>query len=542
MFLTDAQKDIINSGMNQRKKVADALPMDSMGEIDINESPNTAKCVSLLFFNLAKYKPKDLVQMYNKAPKVIELSQQMMKDKGRTEENVTKNTNDPVGHIANVLDCFWFRPVRETAWDAPGQRLANPDEQIEHFMNYDPKQVQPAIGLLVSPKVVNADSDKAYIIADGGNGTVLNTLPGLIQGWVSTFFDLEKMNLKPNATFDKSEEWVTQQLTFNPVFVEVYLDHIGDCPKLCEEVENVERRVIEIFQKNNRGNKASIPNHINNIHMTKMEPNSYDRAIGDTLKNIFTSVNVTTGPVNDCAGGFSGDFEKLISVMMNNGMNFRWADVCVGMSAAVSKLRNEISGFNDMDPMIWNNLFQYVVSDYNVPGAELSLDDEALIDVLKEFTSIIEFYNKNGAFQGISGMVDVNKELPEGCTYVKGKQYDIAARVILELHNACYGEESWNKVFGVSGSINKNKLRTYQVTDANGNPYFHVLEEFSFYTGDKSKSYFFKDGKKVIGSIEQLAKIVNPKGVDKVKKDAEIAKRRAELERQLAQLAELEEA
>ena len=537
MFITQSQEKLIKSGINQRSKVANALPMNSLGQIEENESPNTAKCVSLLFFNLAKYKTKDLMDMYEAAPEVIKLSQQMMADKNRTAEYETKDSSDTVGHIANVLDCFWFRPLRETPWDAPGQRLANPDEQVEHYLNYDPKQVQPAIGLLVSPNVVKSSGERAYVIADGGNGTVLNTLPGLIQGWVNTFFDVNSGTLKSDATYSRSEAWVTEQLTHSPVFVEVYLDHIGDCPKMCDDIDSVERRVIEIFQKNNRGNKASIPNHINNIHMTKMDPKSYDRAIGDVLKNIMVRADVITNSPDDSLGGFSGEFEKLLSVMMNNGMNFAWVDACMYMASVVSKDRGEVSGLNDMDPMIWNCVFQNAVSHYGAIAPTIDFKSKEFQKLANEFRKIIKFYNKSGAFQGISGMADVNRELPEGTSYQKGKQFEIAARVLLELHHVSFGSESWNALFGtVGGTINKNKLRSYQVVDSNGQPYFHELKDFSFYTGDKSKSYFFKDGKKPIGSLTMISTLVNPAGIDKVKQDLEKAKKLAELQKQIAEL------
>jgi len=79
-------------------------------------------------------------------------------------------------------------------------------------------------------------------------------------------------------------------------------------------------------------------------------------------------------------------------------------------------------------------------------------------------------------------------------------------------------------------------LRTYTVVDSDNQVSAYTLENLAFYTGDKNKSYFFKDGKKSISSIQQLAKLVNPQGVDKVKKQEAVAKEKEELLQRLAQL------
>ena len=535
-MMTPQQEKLIKSGMNRRNKIQKALPMNPLGYITQDESPNTATCVSVLLFNLAKYQPQSLMKMYNSSKDVLSMSRKLMIEKGRVGENegVTKCGGFA---IANVLDCYWLEPMRENAWDAPGQRLANPDEQVEHFLNYDPKMVQPAIGLAIDSTVVNSEG-LAYVIADGGNGTVINTMPEVIQNWVNTFFDDEKGVLKKDADFNRSTDMIVRMLQDNPVFVQVYLDHDGTCPLQCDDKDSVRRRVIEIFRKNNKGEKAEIPNNINNVHLTKMQEGSYERAIGDVVKNMMVNVGATTGLSNDSLGGFSGDFEKLLTTMMNNGMNFTpgWGDACMFMSSRMAIVRGEVVGFNDMDLMVWNNVFQTAVRDYKAMGFKFDHNSVEFKALAEEFEQVVSFYAKSGAFQVLGNMVDVNRELQEGVKHDDGKKFEYAARVLLELHSACFGTQAWDNLFNSNGQINIRALRTYTVVDSDNQVSAHTLENLVFYTGDKNKSYFFKDGKKSISSVQQLAKLVNPQGVDKVKKQEAVAKEKEELLQRLAQL------
>jgi hypothetical protein len=488
--------------------------------------------LSLLYLNLVRDNPRELVSMYKLAPSMIQKTRQLMKEKGRTEENEGFSKNH--GHaVANVLDCYWFQPLLEDDWDGVGQRMLNPDEQSIHSKSYDKTKVKPQIGLCVDSSVVKSDGDNTvFLLADGGNGTGINSSPSAIQAWVNKFTDIDGdiASLKPNFDFNYSVELIEQALTDNPVYTEIYLDHLDLCPFGTNDVESARRRVIQIFQNFNNGSETDIQNCINNVHMTYNEPGCGERDIADVLKNTMISAGTSCGMEKDAIGKYAGSFEKLITTLINNKMNMGtpgWMDACFHLSARASVVRNYADGWIDMDPMVWHHVLRSVVEDYKQMGVTINHKSDEFKKIVDEFEKILtRFSSTKGPLQSLSNMVNVGIELTEGWESNKYTQYETAARVILELHTQIFGSGSWDKLFGVKGSINRNALREYSVKDPDGNVRVHKLDKLSYCTGAKNKSYFFKDDKESIKTLDQLIKVVNPNGADMVKRKQEFEERR----------------
>lgn len=539
MTVTQEQLSSIKNSIDTRKKVKSAKPLDPMGYLAYDESPGIAKMLSLLYLNLVRDNPRELVRMYHLAPSMIQKTRQLMKEKGRTEENegVAKNN----GHaVANVLDCYWFQPLLEDDWDGVGQRMLNPDEQSIHSNSYDKTKVMPQIGLGVDSSIVNSDAGKVvFLLADGGNGTGINSSPSAIQAWVNKFTDIDGdvASLKPNFDFNYSVELIEQALTDNPVYIELYLDHLDFCPFGTDDVEAARRRVIQIFQNFNNGSAADIPHCINNVHMTYNEPGCGERDIADVLKNTMISAGTSCGMENDAIGKYAGSFEKLITTLINNKMNMGttgWMEACFHLSARTTVVRNDTNGWIDMDPMVWHYVLRSGVEDYKQMGVTINHKSDEFQKIVGEFEKILTLFIKNGPLQSLSNMVNVSIELNEGWEANKYTQYETAARVILELHTHIFGSDSWDRLFGVKGAINRNALREYSVTDPDGNARVHKLNKLSYYTGVKNKSYFFKDGKEPIKTLDQLIKVVNPNGADMVKRKQEFEERRRQREEEQA--------